>query len=111
MNLWVTPAGGKVWRWNYRHDGKQKVMTFPKSFYIPTPVGHYSPDWAIAFKAGTVRHIYFIAETKGSLSSLELRKIEGSKIDCARRFFAKITSDRVKYAFVTSYSKLMELVQ
>jgi hypothetical protein len=70
MNLWVTPAGGKVWRWNYRHDGKQKVMTFPKSFYIPTPVGHYSPDWAIAFKAGTVRHIYFIAETKGSLSSL-----------------------------------------
>jgi restriction endonuclease len=67
MYLWVTPAGGKVWRWNYRHDGKQKVMTFPKSFYIPTPVGHYSPDWAIAFKAGTVRHIYFIAETKGSL--------------------------------------------
>lgn len=83
----------------------------PKSFFIPTPVGHYSPDWAIAFKAGTVKHIYFIAETKGALSSLQLRKIEESKIECARKFFAKITSDQVRYDVVTSYEKLMALVQ
>ena len=83
----------------------------PKSFFIPTPVGNYSPDWAIAFKEGMVRHVYFIAETKGSLSSLDLRKIEDFKIECARRFFAKITSDQVKYDVVDSYSKLMQLVQ
>jgi type III restriction enzyme len=83
----------------------------PKSFFIPTPVGHYSPDWAIAFKAGSVKHIYFIAETKGDLSSLQLRKIEESKIECARKFFAKITSDQVRYDVVTSYEKLMALVQ
>jgi type III restriction enzyme len=82
----------------------------PKSFSIPTPVGGYTPDWAIAFKQGLVKHIYFIAETKGSLSSMSLRKIEESKIECARKFFAKITSDQVKYEVVTSYSKLMELV-
>ena len=83
----------------------------PKSFSIPTPVGDYTPDWAIAFKQGLVKHIYFIAETKGSMSSMEMRPIEETKIKCAQKFFAKITSDKVKYAMVDSYSKLMELVQ
>lgn len=83
----------------------------PRAFFIPTPVGNYNPDWAVAFKQGSVKHVYFIAETKGSLSSLDLRKIEESKIECARRFFAKITSDQVKYAVVDSYAKLMELVK
>ena len=83
----------------------------PRSFFIPTPVGSYNPDWAIAFKQGEVKHVYFIAETKGSMSSMELRKIEECKIDCARKFFTKITSDQVKYDIVDSYSKLMELVR
>ncbi|QDT53892.1 Type III restriction enzyme, res subunit [Caulifigura coniformis] len=83
----------------------------PKSFTIPTPVGHYNPDWAIAFQEGVVKHVYFIAETKGSMSSMELRKIEECKIDCARKFFRKITSDQVKYDVVNSYGKLMELVK
>ena len=83
----------------------------PRSFFIPTPVGSYNPDWAIAFKQGDVKHVYFIAETKGSMSSMELRKIEECKMDCARKFFTKITSDQVKYGVVDSYSKLMELVK
>jgi type III restriction enzyme len=83
----------------------------PRTFFIPTPVGNYNPDWAIAFKQGTVKHVYFIAETKGGMSSMELREIEISKIKCARRFFAKITSDQVKYDVVDSYAKLMELVK
>jgi len=82
----------------------------PRSFTIPTPVGQYNPDWAIAFQEGKVKHVYFIAETKGSMSSMELRKIEECKIDCARKFFRKITSDQVKYDVVSSYGKLMELV-
>jgi type III restriction enzyme len=83
----------------------------PKSFFIPTPVGNYNPDWAIAFQEGAVKHVYFIAETKGSLSSMELRKIEECKIDCARKFFGKITSGQVKYDVVDSYARLMELVK
>ena len=83
----------------------------PRGFFIPTPVGNYNPDWAIAFQEGKVKHVYFVAETKGSMSSMDLRKIEQSKIDCARVFFARITSDQVKYDVVDSYSKLMTLVQ
>ena len=95
-------------------DTSAEVIVYaklPKGFFIPTPVGNYNPDWAIAFHEGTVKHIYFIAETKGSMSSMELRKIEECKIECARKFFIKITSDQVKYDVVDSYGKLMELVK
>jgi type III restriction enzyme len=94
-------------------DASAEVVVYaklPKSFHIPTPVGNYNPDWAIAFQAGKVKHVYFVAETKGSMSSMDLRKIEESKIECARKFFAKITSDQVKYDIVNSYGKLMDLV-
>jgi len=83
----------------------------PKGFFIPTPVGNYNPDWAIAFKEGAVKHIYFVAETKGSMSSMELRKIEECKIDCARKFFVGITTDQVKYDVVSDYAKLMNIVK
>ena len=83
----------------------------PKGFFIPTPVGNYNPDWAIAFKEGAAKHIYFVAETKGSMSSMELRKIEECKIDCARKFFAGITTDQVKYDVVSDYAKLMNIVK
>jgi type III restriction enzyme len=95
-------------------DASVEVVVYaklPKSFFIPTPVGNYSPDWAIAFEANKVKHVYFIAETKGSLSSLDLRQIEEAKIACARRFFSKITSEQVKYDVVNNYGKLMELVK
>ena len=74
-------------------------------------MGNYNPDWAIAFNKDKVKHVYFIAETKGSMSSMELRKTEESKIECARKFFAKITSDQVRYDMINSYGKLMELVK
>ena len=83
----------------------------PKAFSIPTPVGGYTPDWAIAFRHGAVKHVYFVAETKGSMSTMEFRKIEETKIECARKFFTRITSEQVKYGVVNSYAKLMELVQ
>ena len=95
-------------------DTSTEVIVYaklPKGFSIPTPVGNYNPDWAISFKDGAVKHIYFIAETKGTMSSMELRKIEEIKIDCAKKFFSKITSDQVKYDVVKNYGKLMELVQ
>jgi type III restriction enzyme len=85
-------------------------VKLPKSFYITTPVGNYNPDWAIAFKEGSVKRIYFVAETKGSMSSLELRKIEEAKIACARKHFAKIGSDLVIYDKIDSYETLLNKV-
>ena len=85
----------------------------PRGFFIPTPVGDYNPDWAIAFKEGTVKHVYFVAETKGSLSSLEIRGVELAKIECARKFFQSLNkkSDHdVTYNVVTDYAQLMQLV-
>ena len=85
-------------------------VKLPDSFYIATPVGRYNPDWAIAFYEGTVKHIYFIAETKGSLSSMQLRLIEESKIHCAREHFKAISNGNVVYDVVDSYQALLEKV-
>jgi type III restriction enzyme len=98
-------------------DTSPEVVVYaklPRGFLIPTPVGDYNPDWAISFREGSVKHIYFVAETKGSMSSMELREIEKTKIECARKFFSeisrKIDPEHVKYDVVTSYGKLMEIV-
>ncbi len=82
----------------------------PKGFHIPTPVGNYSPDWAIAFNEGSVKHIYFIAETKGTMDSLNLRPIEKAKIECAKKLFNEISTSNVKYHEVDSYQHLLEIV-
>jgi type III restriction enzyme len=98
-------------------DASDDVVVYaklPRGFLIPTPVGDYNPDWAISFKVGTVKHIYFVAETKGTMSTLQLREIESTKIACARKFFDEIghhvTSEPVRCDVVTSYGKLMEIV-
>lgn len=85
-------------------------VKLPDGFYISTPVGHYNPDWAIAFYEGSVKHIYFVAETKGSMNSMQLRLIEESKIHCAREHFKAISNGNVVYDVVDSYKSLMEKV-
>lgn len=85
-------------------------VKLPDGFYISTPVGHYNPDWAIAFYEGTVKHIYFVAETKGSMDSMQLRLIEESKIHCAREHFKAISSGEVVYDVVDSYKALLQKV-
>lgn len=95
-------------------DTSKEVVVYaklPRGFFIPTPVGNYNPDWAIAFKEGMVKHVYFVAETKGSMSTMELREIEKCKTDCARKFFTEITTDQVKYDVVTDYAGLLNLVK
>ena len=85
-------------------------VKLPDGFYISTPMGRYNPDWAIAFYEGTVKHIYFVAETKGSMSSMQLRLIEESKIHCAREHFKAISSSEVVYDVVDSYQELLNKV-
>lgn len=99
-------------------DTSSEVVVYaklPRGFLIPTPVGDYNPDWAISFKEGAVKHVYFVAETKGSMSSMELREIEKTKIKCARKFFDDINQrfapEQVKYDVVDSFGKLMDLVK
>lgn len=98
-------------------DTSTEVVVYaklPRGFQIPTPVGDYNPDWAISFKEGSVKHIYFVAETKGSISTMELRPVEQTKIECARKFFEelnrKLDPEHIKYDLVTSYGELMEIV-
>ena len=82
----------------------------PKGFHIPTPVGNYSPDWAIAFYEGTVKHIFFVAETKGTMESLNLRPIEQAKISCAKKLFNEMSNSQVRYHDVDSYQSLLDIM-
>ncbi len=97
-------------------DGAQEVVVYAKlpdgkgGFCIPTPMGDYTPDWAIAFQKGTVRHIYFVAETKGSMSSLEISRIQQAKIDCVKRLFDNV-GIKVGFGKVASYSDLLTAVR
>ncbi|MBF1035707.1 MAG: restriction endonuclease, partial [Candidatus Nanosynbacter sp.] len=98
-----------------KSDTVEVYVKLPKRFYIDTPMGHYNPDWAIAFKdeAG-VKHIYFVAETKGvNEGQLEVgvKGVEKAKIECARKHFAKISNGDCIYGVCNSYEKLLELVK
>lgn len=83
----------------------------PRSFQIPTPVGNYAPDWAIAFYIGSVKHVFFIAETKGSLRSLDLRGVEKAKIACAEKLFNEVSTSNVKYHEISSYDDMWNIIQ
>ncbi len=94
-------------------DTRDEVAVYvklPSSFYISTPVGKYNPDWAISFYEESVKYIYFVAETKGSVNSLQLRPIENAKINCAIKHFEKISDEKVKFAPIDSFEKLMDIV-
>ena len=94
-------------------DAADEVCVYaklPRSFQIPTPVGNYSPDWAITFYEGKVKHIFFVAETKGTMESLELRPIEQAKISCAKKLFNEISTSKVKYHDVDSYQSLLNIM-
>jgi type III restriction enzyme len=127
----LTKAGGKLKKSVYEYvvtdskversfveqlDVADEVVVYsklPRGFFIPTPVGDYSPDWAIAFMEGKVKHVYFVAETKGSMSTLQLKGVEEAKIECARKFFASLNDkaeNGVRYDVVDSYDSLLGLV-
>ena len=94
-------------------DLDDKVVVYaklPRGFQIPTPVGNYAPDWAIAFKKGSVKHVYFIAETKGTMDSMQLKTIEQAKIRCAKKLFNEVSTADVVYDQVDTYENLLNLI-
>ena len=94
-----------------RDDGNVCVYAkLPKAFKIPTPVGDYTPDWAIAFYEGKVKYIYFIAETKGNMSSMQLKKVEEAKTNCAKKLFNNLSNGAVRYDVVDTYQHLLDIM-
>lgn len=95
-------------------DAADEVCVYaklPRTFQIPTPVGNYAPDWAIAFYEGKVKHIFFVAETKGTMESLNLRPIEQAKISCAKKLFNEMSTNKVRYHDVDSYQSLLDIMK
>jgi len=114
---WVFPDGLSTRSVEHRFaadlDAANEVVVYaklPRAFQIPTPVGNYAPDWAIAFEEGSVKHIFFVAETKGTMDSMELRGIEEAKIKCARKLFNEMSSSEVRYQAVASYDDLLQAI-
>lgn len=94
-------------------EGAEEVYVYaklPRKFHIPTPVGNYAPDWAIVFNDGVVRHVFFIAETKGSLDGMELRGVEKAKTECAKKLFNRLSSSTVKYGVVDKFENLYNII-
>ena len=94
-------------------EGATEVQVYaklPRKLKIPTPVGNYSPDWAIVFNDGTVRHVFFVAETKGSLDGMELRGVEKAKTECAKKLFNHISTSKVRYGVVDRFENLYNLI-
>ena len=96
-------------------DKAEEVCVYaklPRSFHIPTPVGNYAPDWAIAFNDNMgIKHVFFIAETKGSMDSMQLKGVEKAKIDCAKKLFNNVSTSQVRYGCVDSYGSLLEVMK
>ena len=113
IQKYLFPDGQLEKRFVEAMDGQEEVLIYaklPRGFAIPTPVGSYAPDWAIVFREGMVKHIYFIAETKGSLSTLDLRPIEKAKISCAKKLFEKFNDGYVIYEHVNDFQTLLNRV-
>ncbi|MCH5319141.1 MAG: hypothetical protein J1E38_05485 [Paramuribaculum sp.] len=94
-------------------QGANEVLIFaklPRKLKIPTPVGSYAPDWAIVFEDGTVRHVFFVAETKGSLDKMELRGIEEAKTECAKKLFNSISTNTTRYGVVDKFENLSNII-
>lgn len=93
-------------------DAANEVAVYarlPRTFKIPTPVGHYAPDWAVAFHDNMgVKHIFFVAETKGSLQSMDLKGAEKAKIACAKKLFNEVSTSKVRYHEVTDYQNMLD---
>ena len=116
QNLIFTDGSGNEsveWKFAADLEAATEVVVYaklPRSFQIPTPVGNYAPDWAIAFDKDKVRHVFFVAETKGSLEDMQLRKIEHNKIECAKKLFNVVSTSGVRYDHVSSYEDLKNII-
>lgn len=74
-------------------------------------VANITLDWVIVFDEKDVKYIYFIAETKGKLGSLDIRGREDIKINCAKKLYETLSSENLKYDVITNYEGLLGIVK
>ena len=75
-----------------------KLFTkIPRRFKINTPVGEYSPDWAIVYNENGVDRLYLVRETKDTLNLNDLEWDEKKRIEFAKKHFLAATSGEVDY--------------
>lgn len=84
-------------------DEHIKLFTkLPRRFKVRTPVGEYSPDWAIVYNDNGTDRLYLVRETKGTLNLDDLHWDEAMRIRFARRHFEVAPSGPVDYQFTTA---------
>ncbi|MCX5773410.1 MAG: hypothetical protein NTX05_02240 [Fusobacteria bacterium] len=95
-----------------RAEDKREIKLYaklPASFKIETPLGNYNPDWALVYEERGEEKLYFIAETKGTLNSSELREVEKGKIHCGKKHFEALSND-IHFEQVGSLKSLVDRV-
>lgn len=83
----------------------------PGWFKIDTPLGSYNPDWAVLLEQEGQERLYFVLESKGSLSELDLRPVEQAKISCGQKHFAALAEASGQPTPLLKVTKLKDLLQ
>ena len=87
-----------------------KLFTkLPGWFEIPTPLGPYNPDWAVLIENDEGERLYFVVETKGSVSVEDLRESESAKIACGRKHFEamRVMEPPAEYIVATTFGEVL----
>ena len=79
----------------------------PDRFKVETPIGTYNPDWAVYFVKNGEEKLYFILETKGSTSFMDLRTREQLKIHCGKKHFEALDNG-LEMQVATNWSQVKE---
>lgn len=77
----------------------------PERFKIETPIGTYNPDWAVFLTKNGEEKLYFVLETKGSTSFMDLRTREQLKIHCGRKHFEALNNG-IEMQVATNWSEI-----
>ncbi|OIP55353.1 MAG: type III restriction endonuclease subunit R [Helicobacteraceae bacterium CG2_30_36_10] len=90
----------------FNENENVKLFTkLPSWFKINTPLGSYNPDWAVLIEKDNEEKLYFVVESKGSDLGLDIKTAESSKIKCAEKHFAEISS-KVELVQSNNFSNL-----
>ncbi len=85
------------------HRGEVKLFTkLPRRFRVKTPVGEYSPDWAIVFERDGEEHLYLVRETKSTLNLADLEWDEAMRIRFATKHFAAAPQGVMDFNYTTA---------
>ncbi len=95
----------------FEASGQVKVYAkLPDWFTIPTPLGNYNPDWAVLVELDGREKLYFVVESKGSMSAEAIRPIEQDKIDCGKKHFEALDTG-VGFTKADTFENFMRAIE